>query len=228
MTQASATSPSRAGTDRASVADAIGRARRHSGRVRLLKLGLPLLAVLIVIAFLGRSWIASPSILGFELDSATIEDGRLVMLNPVIDGFTGEGEAYSMTARRALQQIGGDSQRVDLEGISARLPLDDGRMADFTAESGVLDRELNILTIDSEILVETDDGMSARLTSAVIDLDNGSIEADQAVDIKLGGTDITADSMSIRERGAVMIFDRRVRMNIDGQSLRAAREGQEQ
>jgi lipopolysaccharide export system protein LptC len=47
------------------------------------------------------------------------------------------------------------------------------------------------------------------------------------VDISLEGAHITADSMSVRDKGAVLVFENRVRMQIDGGRLKRGTEGGE-
>lgn len=197
-------------------------ARRHSRRVRLLKRVLPVAAVLMIVVFAGRSWLWTPQALPIDLSSLAIEDGRLVMTDPKLDGLTGrDGRPYSMTATRAIQDIG-MSGRIDLEGINARLPVDETGWMSVSAASGVFDREANRLAIDSELTMTSDDGMKAVLQSAVVDVASGSLETPDPVDISLEGAHISADSMSVRDKGAVLVFENRVRMTIDGGRLRGA------
>lgn len=206
---------------------AFAQARRHSGRVRLLKFALPAGALLMIAGFAGKSWLSTPQTLPIDLSALAIEDGRLVMTDPKLDGLAGkDGRPYSMTALRAVQDIGG-SGRIDLEGIDARLPIDEKGWMTVSAPSGVFDREANRLDIDSELTVESDDGMKAVFQSAVVDIATGSLDTSDPVDISLDGAHITADSMSVRDKGAVLVFENRVRMTIDGGKLRGAAEGGE-
>lgn len=197
-------------------------ARRHSRRVRLLKRALPVAALLMIVAFAGRSWLWTPQALPIDLGTLAIENGRLVMTDPRLDGLTGrDGRPYSMTATRAVQDIG-MSGRIDLEGIDARLPVDKAGWMSVSAASGVFDREANRLAIDSELTMTSDDGMKAVLRSAVVDIASGSLETADPVDISLDGAHISADSMSVRDKGAVLVFENRVRMTIEGGRLRGA------
>lgn len=201
------------------VEEAFTQARRHSSRVRVLKFALPALAVAMIAAFAGASWLASPSGLPFDPGSLAIEGGRLVMSDPHLDGVTGSANrSYSMTAARAIQDIG-TSGVVDLEGIEARLPVDDEGWMNVTAASGMLDRDSNRLEIDSELTITSEDGLKAVLQSAVMDISAGNLDTTDPVDITLDGAHISADSMSVRDKGAVMIFENRVRMQIDGGRL---------
>jgi lipopolysaccharide export system protein LptC len=203
-------------------------ARRHSGRVRMLKVGLPVAAVLMIAGFAGKSWLSLPADIPIDLRALAIEDGRLVMTDPRLDGLTGrDGRPYSMTAARAVQDIG-MSGRIDLEGIDARLPVDEKGWMNVTAPTGVFDREANRLDIDSELIVTSEDGMKAVFQSAVVDITTGSLQTADPVDISLEGAHITADSMSVRDKGAVLVFENRVRMQIEAGRLRhGAEEGGE-
>jgi lipopolysaccharide export system protein LptC len=204
------------------VEDAFRRARRHSGRVRLLKLVLPVAAMLMVVVFVGKSWLANPGGgVSVNLGETAIEGGRLVMSDPKLDGFTRDNRAYSMTAQRAIQDIG-NASKIDLEGIDAKLPFDAKNWITVAAKSGVLDRDANTLGLDSDITFETDTGIRALLRSAVVDIGAGNLDTEEPVDITLDGARIEADSMRVRDKGAVMIFENRVRMEIDAKRLQTA------
>ena len=204
------------------VEEAFAQARRHSGRVRLLKFALPAAALAMIVAFAARSWLAVPGGLPVDLGSLAIEGGRLVMSDPRLDGVTGpQSRPYTMTAARAIQDIG-VSGRIDLQGIDARLPVDESGWMTVTAPSGVFDREANRLDINSELTVTSDDGLKAVLQSAVLDIAGGNLDTADPVDITLEGAHITADSMTVRDRGAVLIFENRVRMRIEGGRLSGA------
>jgi lipopolysaccharide export system protein LptC len=206
---------------------AFTQARRHSGRVRMLKIALPAAALLMVAGFAAKSMLSAVMDAPVDLSALAIEDGRLVMTDPKLDGLTGrEGRPYSMTAARAVQDIG-MSGRIDLEGIDARLPVNEDGWMNVTAPTGVFDREANRLDIDSELTITGDDGMKAVFQSAVVDIATGSLETSDPVDISLDGAHITADSMSVRDKGAVLVFENRVRMQIDGGRLKRGTEGGE-
>lgn len=196
-------------------------ARRHSGRVRLLKRVLPA-AVLVMLAALAiRSFNPLPDGVSVDITGTAIENGRLVMASPKLDGFTSDNRAYTMTAARAIQDIG-DGGRIDLEEIDARLPFETANWMSVAARTGAYDREANTLDLGEDITVTTDTGIHARLKSAKVDMGAGHIDSADPVDITLDGARIKAESMSIRDNGAVMIFDRRVRMQIDGNRMQTA------
>jgi lipopolysaccharide export system protein LptC len=203
------------------VETAFRQARRHSSFVRVLKFGLPAAAVAMMVAFAGQSWLSSAIPESVEIGGAAIEDGRLVMADPKLAGFTKEDRAYTMTANRAIQDIG-SADRVDLEGIKAKLPFDDESWIHVRAPTGTFDRTANTLDIDSDVTVKTDTGITARLKSAMVDIGAGNLDTADPVDITMDGTHVVADSLSVREKGKVMLFQNRVRVVIDAKRLQTA------
>lgn len=189
-------------------------ARRHSGRVRVLKLVLPALALLLVVGFFGKSWLGRTTGVTLNLSGSAIEDGRLVMSDPRLDGYTSGDRAYSVTASRAIQDIG-DTSRIDLEGIDARLPFERENWITVMAPKGMFDREANKLNLNSEVTIVTDTGLRARLLSASVDIGDGRLVTEDPVDVEGQGTRIEAASLTVTNNGSVLVFDRQVRVEID-------------
>lgn len=204
-----------------SVDAAFRSARRHSGRVRALKLALPALALLMVVGFFGKSWLASTAGIALNLVGSAVEGGRLVMADPRLDGYTSGDRAYTVTASRAIQDIG-DTSRIDLEGIDARLPFDRDNWVTVMADRGAFHREANRLDLDSGVTIVTDTGLRARLKNASVDIKDGSLVTDDPVDVEGEGTRIEADSLKVTGNGSVLVFDRRVRVEIDAMRRHAA------
>jgi lipopolysaccharide export system protein LptC len=194
--------------------EVFARAQRHSRRVRALKVGLPALAVAAVVGFVGWNYLAIPTVNGISLAGAAITDGKLVMANPRLDGFTKDKLPYSMTAARAIQDLANTSV-IRLEDIDATLPVDPARSATVTAKSGVYDNDRSVLMFDSAMTVTTADGMVANLNSARLDMDAGTLSTKDAVEIRTGGSRITAQSMVMSDKGNVIVFEKRVRVDIE-------------
>lgn len=217
-----ATGAARTAPEADRVERAFASARRHSHRVRKLKFVLPVGAALLVAVFAGWTWLgALPGGGAINIAAIGLEDGRLVMADPKLEGFTGDDRPYTMTAMRAIQDLGGGG-RIDLEKIDARLPFDDEGWMTVVAEAGVYDSDAGTLDLDTDIKVVTSRGVTALLRSAAVDMAAGSMSTQDPVDITMDGTRIEADSMVVQDNGAVMIFERRVRVEIDANRMRAA------
>jgi lipopolysaccharide export system protein LptC len=202
-------------------AEAFGRAERHSRRVRRLKILLPLLAVVMSGGFVGYSLLATPASVTVQSEGSALAEGKLVMDSPKLEGFTKDGRPYSVNATRAIQDF--DKQDIiSLDGIDARMPVEQDNWARVEATSGVYDRAANTLDVPTDILVTTTDGMVAKLKSAFLDINKGSLKSTTAVDIQSQGSRITAGSMAVLENGRRVIFETRVRVHIDPVQLKAA------
>lgn len=196
-------------------------AERHSRRVRALKFALPVLGVAIAAGFVIFFYLAAPPKVSVDVAGTAVRDGKLVMANPKLDGFTDENLPYSMTAARAVQDLA-QTGIIALEQINAKLPVDDKNFAVITAPEGTYDRDKNTLDITSEMTVTTTDGMVVHLRSAFIDMDAGTLTTDKPVEIQLDGSHIGADKMTISEGGEVLVFEGRVGVTIDGEKLTTA------
>lgn len=201
------------------------RERRRSRNVRRLKFALPALAVMMIAGLAGKSLIASMGEVSISLAGSSIEDGKLIMANPRMAGYSAANRPYEMTAARAIQEISNDNV-VDLEGIGARIPVGLNEWATVEAETGRLVKSDNSLTIDSPALVKTTDGMEARLKSAVIDIGRGTLTTDEAVEIDLGGSQLTADSMTVSDGGHVLVFENKVKVLVEAERIKTASAGE--
>ena len=84
------------------------RAARHSRRVRLLKIGLPTVAVLSIVGFfVVLSWDSGGDGLpALTLSGINIESRQITMDKPHISGFDGTKRAYEVHAEKATQELG--------------------------------------------------------------------------------------------------------------------------
>ncbi len=195
-------------------------ARRHSRRVRFLKRVLPVLAIGIAVGFAGYSWWITPGKISVDLAASGIVDGKLVMAAPKLDGFTKDKLPYTMTATRAIQELG-NMDRFELEDIIAVLPMSETVKADIKAATGVFDNKAQKLDITSPIRIVTNDGMEADLTDAKIDIKTGRLETGKPVDIRLENSRIQSNTFVVEDNGKVLVFEDNVRMVLRPDELKA-------
>lgn len=203
------------------------RAAAHSSKVRLLKWSLPALGIALALGFVGYTFLSRIPQLTYDIASIAYSDGKLVMANPKLNGVTTGNRPYSMSAARATQ----DPARqhvVELEGIDAVVPINLEDSAAITAERGVYDSKTNILNIDRPFSVTASNGATAKLNSAIVSIDQGTLRTDKPVEISRNGSKITADSLTVLENGKVIVFENRVRLNIMPDALQPAGKSGEQ
>lgn len=188
------------------------RARRHSRRVRLLKIGLPVIATLIVLVALLLTWLARSLPVDLSAASTSIENGRLVMQDPRMSGVDGNTRPYSMTAARAIQSLTGGG--IDLEGVKASLTVDENTTADLTARNGRFDPKGNTLRLFDDITVNTTSGIEVKLDSADIALADGRLEGSGPVSVQTPNQRLESGNVTISEGGKRLTFGGRVRLTL--------------
>jgi len=202
--------------------EAFANALKHSRRVRALKVIVPTVAVLMAGAFAAASYALTPAKVNVATDDTAYANGKLVMANPKLEGVTKDNRPYSMNAVRAIQDL--KSQDViELEDISAKLPINVQDWVSVDAKNGTYDRLANTLKVTSPLTVKTTDGMTAQFASAFVDISKGNLETADPVDIELNGTRVQADSMKVFQKGKVLVFENRVRMHINAEQLQKIR-----
>lgn len=198
--------------------DAFKAAGRHSRRVRVMKLAIPVIALVAAGMFSAATFFRNEAPVAVSTDSVSMSDGRIVMANPKLDGITGDKRPYKMQAERAYQEVKKDGL-VELEKITAELPFGTDATARLKAGGGFYSNSKSTLDLSKDIVLTTSDGMQAKLKSARIDIGKNGLSTNEPVDITSKGSRITADSMQVSEGGKLLVFERRVRLIIDPKNL---------
>lgn len=208
--------------DSGSGAEAYRRAVNHSRRVRRLRFLLPVAALGITLAFVAVSFVRGLMPEELQIESAKIEDGKVVMEKPAIAGRNSDGVRYSMRAERALQDIKNPNM-ITLETIAAAVPVNDKVVANVVATSGIFDRGANILDLDKPFTLNLSSGIDAQFGSAHLDISGGTMKTDDPVAIQTKGASIVANSLEMKDKGRTMIFSGSVKLNIEPSALRSNR-----
>lgn len=191
----------------------------HSRRVRRLKILLPILAIVISLAFIAVSWVRSMIPDNLTIVGAKIENGMIVMEKPAISGLNLEGLSYYMAASRALQSIRNPNQ-IKLEDIKAALPMDGRVIAEFAASSAAFDRATDRLDLTEPFSIDLSSGISARFQAAFVDVRAGILMTDRPVDITARGAHLVADSFEITDKGRRIALTGHVKVTVNPKSVR--------
>jgi len=199
------------------------RANRHSSRVRLLRIALPVIAVLIIAGIAGAYILSQANLPKVTIATTAFENGRMVMRNPVLDGVDGKQQPYRLTAKQAVQDPKQPKQ-VELDSISAEVPVQEGIYAHILAGTGFYDGDEKHLDLGGEIEVVTDDGMTAKLQDAAVNIGAGTLKTSNPVAMTTEQAKISAESMFVEDNGARVVFENRVRMTIFPDKIQALQE----
>ena len=186
----------------------ISGARRHSRRVRALRIAVPGVLVLtltgLVLAnYLNPArWLRVPT----EFGTLVISGSKITMEAPRLAGFTRDQREYAVTAASASQDTKNPTI-VEMKEISGRIDMEDKSKVTLSAVEGVYDTKADLLQLKQEILIVSTAGYQGRLTEAKIEVKKGRIVSDKPVQMKMPQGTLDANNMEVTETGAVIRFD---------------------
>ena len=191
----------------------------HSGWVRRLKVLLPVGAGVISLAFIGVAFVRAYLPENISIESARIENGKIVMERPAISGRNSDGINYSLIANRALQDIE-NPNKISLEDVKAAVPINDDVIARVIATGADFDRGADLLNLTAPFDVNLSNGITARFQSARLDIPGGLMNTPDPVNISTKGGSIVADSLKITDKGHTITLIGQVRVNLDPVAIR--------
>jgi lipopolysaccharide export system protein LptC len=194
---------------------AFAKARRHSARVRRLRLailigGLGAVAAMCVVAFFNPFATRLGS-LGFS--ALSVEGTKIVMERPKLAGFRSDGQPYLLTAERALQDIK-QPTIAQLEKVDGEIGMAGGEATHLSADAGVYDSVGEHMELLKNVRIENG-RFTVLLRSARFDFKSGVYGSDDPVEVQTGdGTTIFADRAEALNHGQELTFEGHVRTSI--------------
>ena len=205
-------------------------ARRHSRRVRRLRVLLPVLGTLAVLGFVAAAQLSLPEDIDLSVARLSVTRNSIIMDNPHLTGFDADRRQYSVAADRAVQALS-DPDRVDLEAIRAKVIVTGHGATEITAEAGSYDNGEGSLELSGAIAVQSSEGYSLQMTDAAIDFKAGTMTSPNPVAVRYRDSETVGDRMAVSEGGKVIVLEGGVRTTLmppkrSGQAGgAAAREG---
>lgn len=182
-------------------------ALRHSRLVRWLRIGVPAVIALVLLAVVVANYM--PPIGGLrlpgELGNLVIHGTKITMQQPRLSGFTLDSRAYEFSANAAAQDIT-KPNLVELQKLHAKMEMEDKSSVELSADGGVYDIKTEILKLNDNIELSSSNGYAGRLSEAVIDVRKGNVVSEKPVWVKMLNGFLNAKRLDIDERGAVIRF----------------------
>jgi lipopolysaccharide export system protein LptC len=184
-------------------------ARRHSARVRLLRIGVPVAALagvgVLVLLTLFNPLRAIPE-LPVTVGNLVVSGTKITMEAPKLNGYTRDNRAYNITAEAAAQDVTKPTV-LELTGIRAKIEMQNNATVDMTAVAGVYDTKAELLTLTQYIVLISSDGYEGHLTEAKADVRKGSVVSEKPVEILMRNGKLVANRMEVVDSGALLRFD---------------------
>ena len=191
-------------------------AARHSRFVRLFRAAIPITLVLIVGAVLALAYFKPFRLLAklpIDPSKLVLSGTKITMEAPHLGGFTRDGRPYDLTARAAAQDLANQGV-LELTEIHAHIAMQDKSMVDVKAANGVYDTRDDLLTLQSDVVITSSTGYSAKLNEAIIDIKKNTIISDKPVEVKMTSGTVNANHLEVSDNGELIHFDKGVEMNL--------------
>ena len=196
-------------------------ARRHSVLVRLLRRLIPIGAIgavvgLIVVPFLNPLRHAG----NFSLGGISLSGGKVVMETPKLAGYRKDNSPYEVTADSALQDVRNPTQ-IELVQMVARVLMKSEGWININAKSGLFDQQKEKLKLVDDVKIRTESGYDVRMRTADVDFKAGTVNSREPVKVNLGTTTIDADTLDVKDNGALITFEGRVHVVVENAPARS-------
>jgi lipopolysaccharide export system protein LptC len=176
--------------------------------VRLLRIGIPVSAVLLLAA-IGLMTYFNPlrllNGLPLDLGNLVVSGTKITMERPRISGFTPDNRAYDLSATAAAQDLT-QPDLVELNQLQARIDMQDKSKVEVSANSGVYNSKQETLTLRQNILLTSSTGYAARLSEAVIDVRKGNVVSERPVSVDLLNGTLDANRLEVTDAGERVVF----------------------
>lgn len=207
---------------------AFRRALRHSRNVRFLRLAIPAGVVIGIVALSLLTWFNPLRLLAKlpkEVSGNLVITGtKITMEAPRIAGYTSDSRAYELSASAAAQELTRPDV-LELEGIHAKVELQDKSVMVLSAKNGLYDTKSELLTLGQDIKLTSSSGFEGRLSEAVVDVRQGKIASDKPVAVKMLNGTLNANRIEVTEAGDVIRFGGGVSMNLTIDTQAAGKAG---
>jgi lipopolysaccharide export system protein LptC len=191
--------------------------RRHSIWVRILRLLLPVVGIGTVAALIFvTTFMPSIGVDGLELDpgmTLSFNGSSIMMNNPKLSGFGDDGQSYEVMADSATQSILKPGL-INLNGLFAKITLEDGTWADVRSQEGLYNNNSSELSIHSPIKVDSSEGYQVTLQNAEVDLKSGKLTSQSPVEVRSETGLMQANRLIIDNNGKRIRFTNGIRMTI--------------
>ena len=189
-------------------------AQRHSRRVRVLRIAIPIGVVFCLLVVVGATFFNPFKILyklPADLGTLVVSGTKITMEAPRVAGVTRDQRAYEVTAKAAAQDITKPDQ-IELKEIKAKLDMRDKSVVQMSAKGGLYEAKSEMLTLGPDIILSSSTGYEGRLIEAEVDIRKGNIISGKPVEVKMLKGNLNANNLEVLDAGDLVRFSGGVSM----------------
>lgn len=205
-------------------------ARRHSRRVRVLRVAVPGAVVFVFLGVALVAWLNPLAMLGklpVDVSDLIVSGSKITMQQPRLAGFTRDARAYELTAATAAQDLT-RPDIVELNNIRAKVQMQDKSTMEMTAVDGIYDTKGEMLTLGKNIVLTSSTGYEGRLSEAIVDIRKGNVTSKKPVQVKMLQGTLNANGLEVINSGELLRFEGGVTMvlTLDADARQQSKAGQ--
>jgi lipopolysaccharide export system protein LptC len=195
---------------------AFARAGRRSARVRLLRKAILVSGSVTVVAMAVIA-VFDPFAArfgGLSLTGLSVNGTKVTMASPKLTGFRSDGQPYSVTAEKALQDVKNPTT-VELQKLTGDVGMAGGETMRISADSGIYDTLAQRMRVSGNVRM-SNARFDVRLRTADVDFKTGFYQSDDPVEIHIGEqTTVISDRATARNNGQQLTFEGHVRTRMN-------------
>ena len=193
--------------------------RRHSALIRLLRKLLPALCVGILVAICA--WAINNVLFGRREGVKVQANAEIRMLNPYLQGRTEKGKPYLVTAASAVRD-NADTAKMTLEQPVLNLGAGSAEWTRVRAAHGVYREDNGLLDLHGQVMLDDYKGNHLVTEHAFVDTKKSNVDGETPIAGRGPLGAIAASSYSLRDGGAYLHFEGRVKSRIEHASTLAS------
>jgi lipopolysaccharide export system protein LptC len=186
---------------------AVRRARRHSARVRWLRVGIVgscgTAALLLGFFVFFDPFKRLPQ--NISIGAVGLDGTRVTIDSPKIVGVRKDGRPYDVRATTGYKDIL-KPDITELVSVDARVGMADGSTSRILAKTGVYDAAKEHVFLKGAVRIKNPTGYDMHLSTATMEFNSGSLVTEDPVEVLIHATTVTADRMEIADNGHRMTF----------------------
>lgn len=191
------------------VSKARNSARRHSGRVRALRILLPVLGIIVLLGMGGLIFVFN-LLNSLGVGNVTLTSEGLVMDKPELSGKDGD-RSYRVLAERAIQRLT-DPRIIDLEKITAEIVSSPDDKAQITSDKGTYDSSAETLKLFENVKINWSGEYEIAFQRVDVDMKTGAVVTDRSMQVQSKGGDIQANGFTYDQENGIARFTDGIKM----------------
>lgn len=185
--------------------------RRYSTFVRSMQILLPVLALGLVVIVLA--WPKMDEKIVAQSDIMPQKTGQNELVNPRYESADDKGNPYTVTATRALQDMG-DSSIVQMEGPVAEMNLAGGDTISGQADQGVYRQQENTLFLQGNVVLKHSNGYTLHTTRLDVAIKTSTALTKDPVTVTGPEAKLNAAGMAADNLAGTIIFTGPARLTL--------------